>query len=142
MLDGSELDADVPMTDETTAFGIGNRGASNHRRKQNANFLSRARLWQHVHKKPQLEGCVVQFSVLHYFIILTTLLGHMRSHNEERPFQCRWPGCGMPDSATANATSSCIPTTASSLAKDVTRRLPAWISISPSFLSESDVDLY
>lgn len=22
------------------------------------------------------------------------ILGHIRSHNEEKPFQCHWPGCG------------------------------------------------
>jgi uncharacterized Zn-finger protein len=22
-----------------------------------------------------------------------TILGHLRSHNEEKPYQCKWPGC-------------------------------------------------
>lgn len=26
--------------------------------------------------------------------VLTCLLGHLRSHNEEKPYQCKWPGCG------------------------------------------------
>lgn len=26
--------------------------------------------------------------------VLICLLGHLRSHAEEKPFQCKWPGCG------------------------------------------------
>lgn len=27
-------------------------------------------------------------------MISPIFLGHIRSHNEEKPFQCHWPGCG------------------------------------------------
>lgn len=28
------------------------------------------------------------------YVIDLDCIGHMRSHNEEKPFQCKWPGCG------------------------------------------------
>lgn len=38
------------------------------------------------------------FSHSRVCVMLLTLgfiarLGHLRSHNEERPFKCKWPGC-------------------------------------------------
>ena len=55
--------------------------------------MSCAGLWEHVHTKLQLEGSV-HLERVAVPRILNSPLGHMRSHNEERPFQCKWPGCG------------------------------------------------
>ena len=31
---------------------------------------------------------------LFFFSRLFRRAGHKRSHNDEKPFQCKWPGCG------------------------------------------------
>lgn len=67
--------------------------ASEKRRKTDANFVC------------PVPGCGSTFT-RHFNLKGTSLqsqrfirgadtrLGHLRSHNEEKPYQCKWPGCG------------------------------------------------
>ncbi|KAH9928401.1 uncharacterized protein B0H18DRAFT_1001139, partial [Fomitopsis serialis] len=93
-MDTSSVPAHIAKVNVTTPSTA---DASQKRRKQPANFVCPvpgcgSTFTRHFN----LKGESRRASFLPCVVKLTRIcdIGHLRSHAEEKPFQCKWPGCG------------------------------------------------